>query len=95
VTLSEDHSAAAASAETGERTSAMIDFGPAVILGLCFGFMFGTGCSLAIMYSIYLGGYRKAVEESMEPVRPKRFTQALEKLQARRVQDAAAAAARK
>lgn len=61
----------------------MIDFGPAVILGLCFGFMFGIGCSLAVMYSIYLGGYRKAVEESIAPVRPRRFTQALEKLQAR------------
>jgi hypothetical protein len=62
----------------------MSDFGPAVILGLCFGFMFGIGCSLAVMYSIYLGGYRKAVEESVAAVRPKRFTQALEKLEARR-----------
>ena len=61
----------------------MSDFGPAVILGLCFGFMFGIGCSLAVMYSIYLGGYRKAVEESAAAVRPRRFTQALEKLEAR------------
>ena len=68
----------------------MIDFGPAIILGLCFGFMFGIGCSLAILYSIYLGGYRKAVEDSIAPVRPKKFTQALEKLQARRAQTAAA-----
>ena len=66
----------------------MIDFGPAIILGLCFGFMFGTGCSLAIMYSIYLGGYRKAVEDSIAPIRPKKFTQALEKLQARRARAA-------
>ena len=73
----------------------MIDFGPAVILGLCFGFMFGIGCSLAILYSIYLGGYRKAVEDSIEPVRPKKFTQTLEKLYARRAQTAAATAARK
>ena len=68
----------------------MIDFGPAIILGLCFGFMFGIGCSLAILYSIYLGGYRKAVEDSIAPVRPKKFTQALEKLQARRAQAATA-----
>ena len=68
----------------------MIDFGPAIILGLCFGFMFGIGCSLAILYSIYLGGYRKAVEDSIAPVRPKKFTQALEKLQARRAQAAIA-----
>ena len=59
----------------------MINFGPAVILGLCFGFMFGIGCSLAVMYSIYLGGYRKAVEESLQAVQPKRFTDAIRKLQ--------------
>ena len=62
----------------------MIDFGPAVILGLCFGFMFGIGCSLAVMYSIYLGGYRKAVEESMLPAHPKRFAEAMRKIQAKR-----------
>jgi hypothetical protein len=69
----------------------MIDFGPAMVLGLCFGFMFGTGCSLAIMYSIYMGGYRKAVEESLAPVPPKRFALAVETLQARRHAKAAAA----
>jgi hypothetical protein len=67
----------------------MIDFGPAVILGLCVGFMWGTGCSLAILYSIYLGGYRKAVEESQAVVKPKRFRLALERLNAKRVQEAA------
>jgi hypothetical protein len=68
----------------------MIGFGPAAIFGLCFGFMFGTGCSLAIMYSIYLGGYRKAVEDSIAPVKSRRFTQALEKLQTRQARAAAA-----
>jgi hypothetical protein len=72
----------------------MIDFGPAVILGLCFGFMFGIGCSLAILYSIYLGGYRKAVEDSIAPVKPKKFMQALEKLQARRAHATADSAPR-
>jgi hypothetical protein len=62
----------------------MVDFGPAVVLGLCFGFMFGIGCSLAVMYSIYLGGYRKAVEESMQPAQTKRFTEAIKKIQAKR-----------
>ncbi len=69
----------------------MIDFGPAVVLGLCFGFMFGIGCSLAVLYSIYLGGYRKAVEESLAPVKPKRFSQAVEKILSRRAREAAAA----
>lgn len=62
----------------------MIDFGPAVVLGLCFGFMFGIGCSLAVMYSIYLGGYRKAVEESLAEEKPKRWNEALRKVLARR-----------
>ena len=61
----------------------MVDFGPAVVLGLCFGFMFGIGCSLAVMYSIYLGGYRKAVEESLLHVQPKRFTEATRRIQAK------------
>jgi len=68
----------------------MIDFGPAVILGLCFGFMFGIGCSLAVLYSIYLGGYRKAVEDSISATPSKRFKQTLEKLQSRRARAEAA-----
>jgi hypothetical protein len=64
----------------------MVDFGPAVVLGLCFGFMFGIGCSLAVMYSIYLGGYRKAVEESLLPVQPKRFAEALRKIQSKQAE---------
>lgn len=64
-------------------------FGPAAVLGLCFGFLWGTGCSLAIMYSIYLGGYRKAVEDSLAPVKPKRFADALKKIEARRAQESA------
>jgi hypothetical protein len=62
----------------------MIDFGPSIIFGLIFGFMFGIGCSLAVMYSIYLGGYRKAVEESQMAVQPMRFAEAVRKLQAKR-----------
>jgi len=69
----------------------MIDFGPALILGLCVGFLWGTGCSLAILYSIYLGGYRKAVEESQAPEKSKRFRLALEKLHTRQAQEAARA----
>jgi len=67
----------------------MIDFGPAAVLGLCFGFMFGIGCSLAVLYSIYLGGYRKAVEDSLEADKPRRFRDALDRIQARRTRAAA------
>ena len=71
----------------------MIDFGPAALIGLCVGFMWGIGCSLAVMYSIYLGGYRKAVEESQMTKKPARWVKTLEKLEQRRAQKAAAAAA--
>ena len=63
-------------------------FGPAAVLGLIFGFMWGIGCSLAILYSIYLGGYRKGVEESLAPQKSKRYRRALEKIEAK--QDKAA-----
>jgi hypothetical protein len=56
--------------------------------------MWGTGCSLAIMYSIYLGGYRKAVGDSLAPMKSKRFRETLKKIEARRVQEAAASAPR-
>jgi hypothetical protein len=54
------------------------------VLGLCIGFLWGIGCSLAILYSIYLGGYRKAVEDSLAPQKSQRFATALRKIEARR-----------
>ncbi len=70
----------------------MSGFGPAVVMGLCIGFLWGTGCSLAIMYSIYLGGYRKAVEDSLLPAKSKRFRETLKRIEARRTQEAAESA---
>ena len=64
-------------------------FGPAAVLGLCIGFLWGIGCSLAILYSIYLGGYRKAVEDSLLPEQSKRWRETLKKIDERRAQDAA------
>jgi hypothetical protein len=47
----------------------------------CFlGFMFGVGCALAVMYSIYLGGYRAAVRDFQLDPPPERLTRALAKL---------------
>ena len=54
------------------------------VLGLCIGFMWGIGCSLAILYSIYLGGYRKGVEDSLSTEKSQRFQTALRRIQARR-----------
>ena len=62
----------------------MVSFGPAAVIGLCIGFMWGIGCSLAILYSIYLGGYRKGVEDSLAENKSERYTRALARIQARR-----------
>jgi hypothetical protein len=55
---------------------------PAVI-GFFFGFGFGVGCALAVMYSIYMGGYRAAVRDSQLPTPPERYRKAVEKLTVR------------
>lgn len=44
------------------------------------GFAFGVGCALAVMYSIYLGGYRAAVRDFQLNPAPERLTRALAKL---------------
>jgi hypothetical protein len=71
----------------------MVNFGPAAILGLCFGFLWGIGCSLAILYSIYLAGYRKAVKDSLSKKQSSRYQQVLAKVIAKRARAAAAEAA--
>jgi len=68
----------------------MIAFGTASVVGLMIGFMWGTGCSLAILYSIYLGGYRKAVEDSLKEGKSKRWRETLKKIESKRVQEATA-----
>ncbi len=47
------------------------------MIAIFFGFVFGVGCSLAVMYSIYNGGYRAAVRESQMTEPPERFRKAL------------------
>jgi hypothetical protein len=50
------------------------------LLGAFFGFAFGVGCALAVMYSIYMGGYRAALKDSQADPPPVRLTRALAKL---------------
>ena len=50
------------------------------LLGAFFGFAFGVGCALAVMYSIYMGGYRAAVKDSQLEPKPERLVRALAKL---------------
>jgi hypothetical protein len=33
-------------------------------IGCFLGFFFGVGCALAVMHSIYMGGYRAAVKDT-------------------------------
>jgi hypothetical protein len=49
-------------------------------IGCFLGFVFGVGCALAVMYSIYMGGYRAAVKDSLLQPTPDRLVKALGKL---------------
>jgi hypothetical protein len=50
------------------------------LIGFFLGFGFGVGCALAVMYSIYMGGYRAAVKDAALAVPPERLLRAREKL---------------
>jgi hypothetical protein len=44
-----------------------------IMVGYFFGFALGVGCALAVFYSIYRGGYRRAVEDSLQPQKSNRY----------------------
>lgn len=48
-----------------------------IMLGYFFGFALGVGSALAVIYSIYTGGYKKAVEHSLLEQKPKRYLDAV------------------
>ena len=48
-----------------------------MMLGYFFGFALGVGCALAVIYTIYTGGYKKAVEHSLLEQKPKRYLDAV------------------
>jgi len=54
-------------------------FGFAGLFGLVLGFMFGVGCALAVMYSVYMGGYRKAIGDSLLDAKSPRYVTELRK----------------
>ncbi len=51
---------------------------PAMI-GIFLGFVFGVGCALAVLYSIYTGGYRAAIRDAQMDSPPERYREALAK----------------
>jgi len=59
-----------------------LNFPAGAVIGFFLGFAFGVGCALAVMYSIYMGGYRAAARDSQLEQAPKRWKDALGKLRA-------------
>ncbi len=50
------------------------------MIGVFLGFVFGVGCALAVMYSIFAGGYRAAVRDGRLSEPPERYRKALARL---------------
>ena len=48
-------------AQKGRR----LDFFASTFYGFFFGFALGVGCSLVVLYAIYSGGYRTALDDSL------------------------------
>ena len=65
---------------TGHRYTQQMEFHWGAIFGFMFGFMFGVGCALAVMYSIYMGGYRAALRDARLPIPPERYRKAIARL---------------
>ena len=51
-------------------------FSTGALIGFFLGFGFGVGCALAVMYSIYMGGYWAAVRDASLPQGPERLRKA-------------------
>jgi hypothetical protein len=56
-------------------------FGMAGLFGLILGFMFGVGCASAVIYTIYMGGYKKGIEDSLREDKSTRYLENLVKVQ--------------
>src|ERR1700691_3070458 len=63
-------------AAQGIPWNSIVDFYASALIGLFLGFVFGVGCALAVMYSIYRGGYRAAVKDAQLPSPPQRLLDA-------------------
>ncbi len=58
----------------------MFGFSAYSLMGFCLGFLLGVGCALAVMYSIYKGGYRAALKDMLLSPRPKRWEEEMAKI---------------
>jgi ABC-type antimicrobial peptide transport system permease subunit len=50
-----------------------VDFFSSALIGVFLGFVFGVGCALAVMYSIFMGGYRAAIKDAQLLSPPQRL----------------------
>jgi hypothetical protein len=57
-----------------------VSFSSAALIGFFLGFAFGVGCALAVLFSIYMGGYRAAVRDAALPEPPNRLQNARRRL---------------
>ena len=57
-----------------------MSFATAAYIGFFLGFVFGVGCALAVMYSIYFGGYRAAVKDATLTTPPERLLKVQKRL---------------
>lgn len=51
----------------------MYGFSGYSLMGFLLGFMLGVGCALAVMYGIYMGGYRAALRDARQVPPSKRY----------------------
>ena len=58
-------------------------FGMSALFGLILGFMFGVGCAAAVIYTIYIGGYCKGLEDTLREEKSRRYCEYLPKVQAK------------
>jgi hypothetical protein len=56
-------------------------FGMAALFGLILGFMFGVGCAAAVIYTVYIGGYRRGLEDSIRENKSVRYKENVGKVQ--------------
>lgn len=66
-----------------------MEFFTSAFYGFFFGFVFGVGCALAVLYTIYTGGYRRALEDSLRETKPERYLALLPKAQRKVAAEAA------
>jgi hypothetical protein len=50
-----------------------VEFFASTFYGFFFGFALGVGCSLVVLYAIYSGGYRRALEDSLREPASERY----------------------